>query len=223
MIQALIFDFDGTILETEGPIFQAWDEVYSSFGQRLLLEDWIKIIGTQENYFNPVDDLEEKLGRRLDWEEIESRRRKREHELVLAQPVLPGVVEYLEAARELGIKNAVASSSTRSWVVGHLERLGLLDYFDCLRTCEDVRLTKPDPELFTSVVQALGVRPDQAVAIEDSPNGIKAAHQAEIFSVAVPNVLTRSLPMPHADLRIDSLASLPLEDLLTAIDKMRSG
>ncbi len=127
--------------------------------------------GTGAASFNPYDYLETQVGRTLDRNEIRAAKRKRFAELVEAECALLGVTEYLTEAKRLGLKLAVASSSERAWVEGHLSRLGLLDYFDGLRCADDVTRTKPDPELYLSALQMLGVSAEAAVAIEDSPNG----------------------------------------------------
>jgi len=81
---------------------------------------------------------------------------------------------------------------------------------------------KPDPALYQAALTALGVRPEEAIALEDSPHGIAAAKRAGLFCVAVPNLLTRQLPLDHADLQIPSLAALPLPDLLRAVQRRLS-
>ena len=215
-IQSLIFDFDGIILETEQPIFQSWQELYEMFDCQLRFDDWAKIIGTQELLFDPLAELERQSGAQIDQEKL-LLRKQRETELTLAQPVLPGVQDYLEDARRLGVKLGVASSSPASWVVGHLERLGLRHYFDCVRTCDDVQRAKPDPELYLSAMDCLGVNASQAIAIEDSPNGAHAAQRAGLFCIVVPTPITSRLNLDHADLRLDSLADLPLQSLLEII------
>jgi beta-phosphoglucomutase-like phosphatase (HAD superfamily) len=114
----------------------------------------------------------------------------------------------------MGLFIGLASSSSGNWVKGHLTRLGLLDYFDVLRTREHVALTKPDPALYLAVLDELGVTPNQALALEDSPNGIRAAKRAGMYCVAVPNYLTRQLDLSEADLCLTSLAEISLESLL---------
>jgi HAD superfamily hydrolase (TIGR01509 family) len=218
MIRALIFDFDGLILETEGPSYQSWKEVYSSFGFPLPFSTWATIIGTSQGAFDPKQELERLVGGVVDWECVGLTRRERENALIEAQPILPGVEQYLIDARRLGLKTGLASSSSCRWVVGHLTRRGLVDYFDCIRGSDDVHRTKPDPELYLSVLNELGVRGDEAVALEDSPNGIRAAKQAGMFCVAVPNPLTRQLALNMADLRLESLLELPLEQLLFTLN-----
>lgn len=213
MIQALIFDFDGLILDTEGPEFTSWQEVFAAHGLTLPLSTYAVAIGTADA-FDPLAELERQLGRSVDRERIRAARRARNQELIAAQALRPGIEAYLARADQLGLRLGVASSSTRDWVAGHLERLGIIGHFACLRCRDDVARVKPDPELYRSALAALGARPDQAVALEDSPNGILAAKRADLFCVAIPNPLTRRLRLDQADLRVDSLADLPLEQLL---------
>ena len=214
MIRALIFDFDGLILETEGPIFQSWQEMYRRFGGSLSLEKWATVIGTYEEPFDPFEDLQEQIGRRLDAAEVLPVRHQREAELVAQQQIRPGVEQYLQDAQEIGLKIGLASSSPCKWVTDHLTRLGLIDYFGCIRGKDDVKITKPDPALYLSAAAGLGVPPQQAIALEDSPNGVLAAKQAGMFAVVVPNELTRQLPLEHADWRLESLADLSLRELI---------
>ena len=100
-IKALIFDFDGLILETEGPIYQSWEELYQEFGLTLSMEIWSKFIGTAEGTFDPLEEMERQLGKQLDRERLALHRRQREDELVLAQTVMPGVLDYLQDAQRL--------------------------------------------------------------------------------------------------------------------------
>ncbi len=219
MIRALIFDFDGLILETEGPVYQSWSELYQEFGCELVFEDWATIIGTSEaETFDPFDELESKLGRKLDRETIVPERRQRELDLIAHQPVMPGVEEYIRDAQRLGLSLGIASSSSRRWVSGHLTRLDLLDHFEAIHTSDDVARTKPDPALFNLVLESLRVHPRQAIVLEDSPNGVIAAKRAGIFTVAVPNVITRRLDLDHADLRLESLTELSLGELIEKVE-----
>lgn len=218
MIRALIFDFDGLILDTEEPILRSWQEVYRSFGLELPLKQWATVIGTQEADFDPRRELERLCSFPFVWEAIEARRRAREAELILSQPVLPGVEQYLTQAHQIGLKIGLASSSSRTWVIKHLDRLGLLDHFEVLRCREDVERTKPDPALFVSVMGALGLQPGEAIVLEDSFNGVLAAKRAGLYVVAIPNQLTRQMDFSLADLLLESLAAMPLEKLLQIAD-----
>jgi HAD superfamily hydrolase (TIGR01509 family) len=178
------------------------------------LSTWATYIGGAADVFDAYSDLEAQSGRFIDRQAIRAKRRKRYSELVAAQPILPGIVEYITVAKQLGLRLAVASSGTREWVVGNLTRLALLDSFDYVKCADDVERVKPDPALYLAALDALQVDPQEAIAFEDSPNGVLAAQRAGIFCVAIPNPLTSQLPLEHADLRLNSLADLPLETLL---------
>ena len=216
MIRAIVFDFDGLILDTELPEFQSWQTIYQAHGCMLPFAVWATCIGTTEA-FDPYAYLEEQLGRAVDREAVRLQHRQQCDALIAAQAVLPGVHDYIADARRLGLQLGVASSSSRAWVHGHLTRLELHQHFVCIACRDDVPRTKPDPALYQAALAALGVRPEEAIALEDSPNGILAAKRAGLFCVAVPNVLTRQLPLDHADLQIPSLAALPLSELLRTI------
>lgn len=220
MIKALVFDFDGLILETELPILLSWRELFGAHGLELPLEKWALNIGTAEEAFDPILELECHLGRSLKNDPLLERRQQRELEMILGQEPLPGVVKTLQDARRLGLKIGLASSSSCQWVTGHLERLGLIEYFDCIQAKDDVHRTKPDPALFRSAVEILGVLPWEAIAFEDSPNGILAAKRAGLYCVAVPNALTRKLDTSQADLQLESLDQMPLEALIQAIEAL---
>jgi len=218
MIQALVFDFDGLILDTESPMFQSWQEIYDSHGCQLDFEKWVSNIGKGEDDFDPVVDLEQLIGRQLNRESLVSLWQKRERALIDAQPTLPGVEDYLRDARKLGLKVGLASCSSREWVTRHLKRLELLKYFDCIRAADDAQSLKPDPELYLNTLECLGVPPGQAVAFEDSIYGILAARRAGMYCVFVPNPLSRRLPVDHADVHLDSLGDMSLEELLRKIE-----
>ncbi len=217
MIRALIFDFDGLILDTESPDYHTWREVYEEHGCELPLETWAAAIGSM-GLFDPYADLEVRAGRTVEREEIRSRRRARNLELIHAQSPLPGVLDYLDAASALGLRLGIASSSPRAWVEGHLDRLQLLTRFDSLVCGDEVARVKPDPELYLRALDALGVAAHEALALEDSAHGLRAAHGAGIRCVAVPNPLTRHLPLVEAALRLESLAELTLTAALQLLN-----
>lgn len=218
MIRALVFDFDGLILDTEEPVYRSWLEVYQAHGEELPFDRWVQIVGSTTTGFHPQHHLEERLGRPLP-KEVLDRRIGRRTEMVLANTVLPGVVSHLDAARELGLKIGVASSSTREWVAGHLARLGILDRFECMRCRDDVEHAKPEPDLYLAVLECLGVQALDAIAIEDSPNGVTAAKRAGMRCVAIPNSITARLDLTAADLTLTSLAEVTLRELITRFER----
>jgi HAD superfamily hydrolase (TIGR01509 family) len=213
MIRAIVFDFDGLILDTEEPVYRSWLEVYEAHGEELPFERWVQIVGSTTVGFHPQHHLEERLGRSLP-KEVLDRRIGRRTELILAQKLLPGVVQHIESAKAMGLKLGVASSSTADWVRGHLARLGILDRFDCMRCRDDVANAKPEPDLYRAVLECLGALASEAIAIEDSPNGVMAAKRAGMRCVAIPNSITARLDLGQADLLLGSLAEVTLAELL---------
>ena len=216
MIRAIVFDFDGLILETEGPSLESWIEIYREYGFQIPLEKWHNDIGSDRG-FEPVDYLAALVGEGLDRVATQQRREQRKNELIEALDLMEGVRDYIADARRMGLKLAIASSSSREWVLGHIERLRIHAFWDAVLTRDDVARTKPAPDLYVAAVKALDVHPSQAVALEDSPNGIAAAKEAGLRCVAVPNALTRDLDVSRADVRLASLAEMPLERLLAVL------
>jgi HAD superfamily hydrolase (TIGR01509 family) len=192
-IKGLAFDFDGLIIDTELPIFQSWQDIYHMYGIELTLKEWAVVIGSSNEMFEPMEQLEKRVKQTLIKEDIIEMQRLKMMEHILQQPVLPGVKEYLIQARRSGIRVSVASSSPRYWVTGHLIRLGLIGYFDSLFTQDDVSKVKPDPELYQRATTGMQLLPDEIIALEDSTNGIISAKLAGLYCVAVPNTLTQNL------------------------------
>lgn len=221
MIKALIFDFDGLILDTETPEFRAWQAIYGEHGVEMPIEQWGRIIGgLGQSHFDAAVHLAELTSGGANAALMRGRHRSTSDELIRSQPVRPGVLDLLTEARLRRMGLAVASSSPHAWVDTHLTRLGLFDRFDHIICADDVPAgrTKPHPDLFLKAMETLGVRADEAVAFEDSPNGVKAARAAGLFVVAVPNPITSMLAFEGESLRVNSLADLPLAQLLARFD-----
>jgi HAD superfamily hydrolase (TIGR01509 family) len=215
---AVIFDFDGLIIDSETPLFDIWQEIYAQHGAALALEDWQHALGTQGG-FDPYDDLRARSGRvvsRDRWAEWVSREHWRRCE---TQPLLPGVADRLVE----GLKTALASSSQAAWVRPWLERHDLLDAFDALCTRDDVTAVKPAPDLFLLAAKRLGVAPESCLVFEDSPNGLRAARAAGMWAIAVPNVLTQPLDLPPHDLALESLATHTLASLRERLSESHVG
>ncbi len=215
-VRALILDFDGTILDTETLEYDVWRDIYREYGQEIPLQQWMDSIGrgNEQEKFSPYADLAARTGLDIDRDMLRAARYKAFDEGLMTMPARPGVISYLDDARRRGLQVGLATSSNRQWVMPHLERLDLLPRFGAVFTSDDVARTKPDPELYVSVCAALGVEPRDAIAIEDSPNGAQAALTAGLFTVIVPNTITRHLTFPKPDLYLDSLDEMPLGDLI---------
>lgn len=213
MIDTVVFDFDGVILDTETPDFQSWQDEFRSRGVELDLDRWTGYVGTGSHNFDALGHLEKLTGIGVDRQQVAAARRQRYLRQVFSQPLMPGVADRIAEARALGLKLGVASSSSRGWVEGHLNRLGILQKFGAIKTADDVARVKPDPEIYRSVTAALGSLPEQTLAIEDSAHGISAAKGAGLHCLAIPNSITRHMRLERADRRFNSLAEVSLAGL----------
>jgi HAD superfamily hydrolase (TIGR01509 family) len=216
-IQALIFDFDGLIVDTETPEFNAWHSIFTAHGCELPLATWALNIGTH-GAIDIYEVLAQATGQPVDRTAIRQAVRAHYATNTNGQTLLPGVRAYLDAAHQAGIRLAIASSSKHEWVDKHLAEQGIFDYFHAVVCANDVEEVKPHPALYLLALERLGVPASAAVAFEDSPNGILAAKAAGIYCIAVPNSITCNLPLDQADLHLTSLASLPLAELLARFE-----
>jgi len=219
VIKALLFDFDGTLVDTESVDLRSWREVFEQHGVELPADRFALRIGTLSGP-NELDELDSLLEIACDRDAVQAARRARELELLELEPLRPGVQRYLADARALGLVTAIVSSSGDEWIAGGLARLACADGWACIVSANgDAQRAKPSPALYLEALETLGIRADEAIAFEDSPNGVTAARAAGIFCVAVPNAVTESLDLSDADLVIRSLEELPLQRLLRLVDE----
>jgi HAD superfamily hydrolase (TIGR01509 family) len=221
MLKALIFDFDGLILDTETPEVLVWQSIYREHGFELPVEEWQETIGGYgTSNFDAAEHLTLLSQGRLDTVSVRVHHRKKIDAIIHASPIMPGVVSIIEQAKEKGLQVAIGSSAPHSWVDEHVKRLGIFDYFDSIICQDDVPpgRTKPNPDIFLKVLDQLNVKQDAAVVFEDSLNGVAAARRAEIFVVAVPNPLTAKMGVT-GDITVSSLAELSFQELNEYVNK----
>ncbi|HEY0868114.1 MAG TPA: HAD-IA family hydrolase [Fimbriimonas sp.] len=214
-MRALIFDFDGLILDTETPEVETWQAIFAEHGCVFPDEWWMNAIGrgAEQVVSLPEDLLEEQLGRALDRPSFKAAHRARLLEAIHAQPIRPGVLELARACRQEGVRVGIASSSHHEWVEGHLARLGVENVFEEIVCAEDAPRGKPFPDLYLEALRRFGVASVDAVALEDSPNGILAAKSAGIFCVAVPNPASGRCDLSRSDRLVPTLEGVTLEDV----------
>lgn len=209
---AILFDFDGLVLDTETSEYLTVAESFADHGLELSRDEWVSIIGTAD-HLHWTEMLETALGRPLDdLETILETRRARHHARISEEPLRPGVVELATEATVAGVGVAIASSSPLDWVQGHLQRFGVDHLFPVKATRDDVgkARTKPHPDLFLLAAERLGVDPADCVVLEDSEPGVAAANAAGCTTVAVPAGMTAGLTFAHADHVAASVADLDL-------------
>lgn len=217
MLKAVIFDFDGLIIDTETVWYEAYKDALFKHEVTLTIEQFALVIGTDDTVLDKyiLDNIKESST----ISEIRELASQLFHEKI-GQPVLrEGVEDYLIAAKESGLKIGLASSSKRDWVEKYLTQLDILSYFEVIKTRDDVSTVKPDPELYVQAINALGVNPEEAVAFEDSLNGLKAARAAGLKCVIFPNPVTTNLAFEDHSLRLSSMAERPLELILKELNE----
>ena len=214
MIRALLFDFDGLIIDTESAIYQAWRELYEDHGHPLPVERWAQCVGTDFGAYDPKSELEMLTGKDFDWHGEEAMRTKRVYELLATFDALPGVRDRLIEAKELGLPCSIASSSPRSWIEPWLQQMKLDQHFINISSRDVVERIKPAPDLFLHAADRLGARPEEVIVFEDSLNGLKAAKAAGMKCVVVPGPVTKHLEFTGAWQMLDSLASTTLAQLM---------
>jgi HAD superfamily hydrolase (TIGR01509 family) len=217
VIRALLFDFDGTLVDTESVDLRVWREVFDAHGVELPVDRFALRIGTL-NGPDGLDELDALLDEPCNRAAVSVTRRARELELVELEQLRPGVGQLLDEAKASGVALAIVSSSTSAWVRSHLRRLDLEDGWDAIVCADgDTARCKPSPALYREALDVVGVEAAEAIAIEDSPNGIAAARAAGIFCMAVPNAVTSTLDLSDADVVVDTFEGLSLVDLLARV------
>ncbi|MFB9930188.1 HAD family hydrolase [Amycolatopsis halotolerans] len=210
--RALIFDFDGTLADTEAAVLRSWQEMFAGHGVELPLDVWHTVIGTQNTAATMFKLLAEQA-EGIDPETLRPAMRTRVHELLAEDGPREGVLDYLDEAARRGLALGVASSSSGTWVHGQLERLGLASRFTAVET-GDRHKPKPDPDTYLAALRTLGVTAAEALAFEDSPHGVSAAKAAGITTIAVPNPITAPLDFAKADQVLPAFTTAPLSALL---------
>lgn len=219
-IRAVVFDFDGLIIDTESAWYEALSEICQEYKVTLPLEKWALCVGTSHDVFDPYHYLLEQMQEPIiDRTSLVAYAGEKHAQIMKNIGLRPGVVEYLQTAKEHGLKIGLASSSNRKWIDEYLSRFELQHYFSCIRTSDDVEKVKPDPELYIQALKGLGVSPSSAVAFEDSPNGARAARAAGMYCVIVPNPITATLSFDHVHLRLNSMADKGLIEVLSSLEK----
>ncbi|GAB3936600.1 HAD family hydrolase [Micromonospora vulcania] len=220
-IKALIFDFDGLLMDTETTLLESWRWEWRRHGLQLDPTGFFADHGGDANEAR-YTALEAAVGRAYDRTSSHALRMAHRAKLNAALEPAPGIVAWLDRAAELGLRLAVASSSPITHVGAMLDQAGLRARFEVLATGEEVPAHKPDPAVYLLALDRLGLPADQAVAFEDTAHGVAAAHACGLRCVAVPNPHADHRRFTAADLLLPSAADLPLDALLARLDRRAS-
>ncbi|WP_441907758.1 HAD family hydrolase [Paenibacillus sp. MCAF9] len=218
MIKALVFDFDGLIIDTETPSYYAFRQVYEEYGVELPVTLYAKCVGTSLDQFNPYTYIADCVTETIDLAAVKAKFKEVYAELLKSADLRPGVIDYLNEAKRMNLKVGLASSSQLSWIKPYLVKHQLDHYFDKFSTADEVERVKPNPELYLLALQKLGVEASEAISFEDSLNGFLAAKAAGLHTVIVPNELTKDFAFMDYDLLIPSMADRSLSELIETIE-----
>jgi HAD superfamily hydrolase (TIGR01509 family) len=217
-LRAVLFDFDGTLWDSETAVYGVFRDLYEEHGHQLTLPTWSAAIGTLGG-FDPYAELGRRRGLPFDHEEI-----ARTEDLVRAAadhvPLRPGIAALLRKLDQAGVRRALVSSDRSEWLVTHLERLGWPDGWSAMVCADgDAARAKPNPHLYLAALEVLDVPAGATFAVEDSPNGIRAAKAAGIPCVCVPNEATAGLDLSEADLVFPTFEGLDVEEVWNALGR----
>jgi HAD superfamily hydrolase (TIGR01509 family) len=219
LLESVVFDFDGVILDSETPEYESHRRIYERCGAALTVDEWCGGIGL---WVEGHDDqrfltLCERSTRAPSRDAYYSERRRIFDELIPSEP-MRGVRALLIALQEAGIATAIASTSPSRWVVPAAERIGVRSLFRVIVTGEEVPRRKPAPDVYLEAARRLGVDPARSIAIEDSGPGITSARAAGMRTVAIPHRLTEGHDLSAADLRVADAGELTLDRLATLLE-----
>ncbi len=209
---AVLFDFDGVLVDTEGAIYQAWLETFLAHGHDLPLEIYTRCIGSDFATWSPKTHLEELSGLAFDWHDLDARRQEKILGELAGEGTMLGVMELLDGLVSKNIPRAVVSSSSHHWVDGWLEKLAIADRFGTVVCRGDAPRIKPAPDLYLEAAKRLGILPGDCLVIEDSLNGMKAGKDAGMTVWIVPNRVTEGLDFSGADQVFQSLEEMVVMD-----------
>jgi HAD superfamily hydrolase (TIGR01509 family) len=212
-LSAVLFDFDGILVDTEWAIYQAWLRTFRAHGKDLPLSLYTRCIGSDFDAWSPKAHLEDLTQLGFDWVKMDEERQVEIRAELSEEGPIEGVVDLLAAISESGVPQAVVSSSSHFWVDGWLEKLGLRGFFSDVICKGDAPRIKPAPDLYLAAAERLGVEPECCLVIEDSLNGLISAKAAGMKAWIVPNRVTSGLDFSRADKVLGSFRELG-EELL---------
>ena len=194
MVKAVIFDVDGTVLDTERIYVDAWEAAARDLGYGVPRDLILRTRGIGKDEARRL--MKSEIGESFDYDAVFNRRVERAEEMILAQsPILKNgasaLLDYLKAQR---VPMAVASSTNRTLTMKHLSLSGIDGYFSAFVTGDMIKRGKPAPDIYLKAAELLGLRPEDCLAVEDSPGGIVSAAKAGLLTALIPDIARIDAP-----------------------------
>ncbi|GMQ65392.1 HAD family hydrolase [Vallitalea maricola] len=192
MIEGIIFDMDGLMLDTESIALESWERAGKEFGYVISRELMMKAVG--RTLVDTRKLLVKNLGDDFPFEEVRKIRIDYTKEFMSLNgvPMKEGLIEFLEYCRTLKIPTAVATSTNRSDALELLEKVDIVGYFNTIVCGDEIEKGKPEPDIFLMASKKLGVNPERCIVLEDSENGILAATRANMIPIWIPDIIIES-------------------------------
>lgn len=213
MLKAIVFDFDGVIIDTESEWYYIYrDWLKKDYNYDLKIEDYQICVGA--NNRSLFEFLKRDIGEHVDTGGFEQGAMQEYIRRTRELPPMKGVLEFIHKAKARGLKLAIATSATLQKPQFHLKRLQVLEAFDVFSTAEICEKVKPAPDLFLKAAELLGCRPKECLAVEDSGNGLLAARRADMPCLVVPNPVTEHFDFQGYYKKADSLDEVDLDEII---------
>ncbi len=213
-IDAVVFDFDGVIIDTETARYEVWKRIFQEHNQVLPRDIWVKSIGRTEYFISPYDLLMQLTGKSIDYDTLRNYEKSMEEYYIAQKPLTAGLLERIDEARNAGGRFAIASSASRRYVEKHLKDRGIEKLFDVLVCRDDVNRHKPHPQPYLRALELLDAAIDYSFAVEDAPAGIEAAVSAGLFCIAVAGNMTRDMDQSRAHYIVEFLDEFTFKSLV---------
>lgn len=212
MLKALIFDFDGLMIDTEYtwyPIFKNYFKEFHDYDMAMV--DFLLCIGGDDRKFLEIVHAE--IGDDFNKDHFDEVKLPAFLKASKTLPMMPGVEELIRSAKEAGLKVAMATSSRHPHALDHLKRWGMDHYFDVMVTGDMVASLKPKPDLFNKALDLLALNPEEVFVFEDSLNGLNAANSAGLQTIIIPNEVTKHSQFGSEYKQLESLEAIDIETL----------